>query len=135
MRSELFKTSKVYLIDHGIANLLAHKTFSRLGTAMGGNIFETAVFSDLLKNYKKSSIYFWRTAAKQEADFIIDVGGKIIPIEAKLSAKSVKLNNLKSFVEQYDCQEGYAAVLDSPLLDLDAGKTIKFIYPWEIINF
>ncbi len=131
LRSELFKTPKVYLIDHGIANLSAHKTFSSIN-AIDGNIFETAVFSDLIKNYKKSSIYFWRTTAKQEVDFIVDVGGRIIPIEVKLSANSAKLNNLKLFIKEYGCQEGYAVFLDgSPS---DAEKTIKFIYPWEVIN-
>lgn len=131
LRSELFKTPKVYLIDHGIANLLAHKTFSSIN-AIGGNIFETAVFSDLIKNYKKSSVYFWRTTAKQEVDFIIDVGGKIIPIEAKLSASSAKLNNLKLFIKEYNCQAGYVAFLNGA--PSDAVKTIKFIHPWEIIN-
>lgn len=131
LRSELFKTPKVYLVDHGIANLLAHKTFSSIN-AIDGNIFETAVFSDLIKNYKKSSVYFWRTSAKQEVDFIIDAGGKIIPIEVKLSANSAKLNNLKLFIKEYDCQEGYVAVLDGA--PSGAEKTIKFIYPWEIIN-
>lgn len=131
LRSELFKTPKVYLIDHGIANLLAHKTFYGIN-AIDGNIFETAVFSDLIKNYKKSSVYFWRTSAKQEVDFIIDAGGKIIPIEVKLSANSAKLNNLKLFIKEYDCQEGYVAVLDG--MPSGAEKTIKFIYPWEIIN-
>lgn len=132
LRSELFKKPKVYLIDHGIANLLAHKAFSSV-SAIDGNIFETAVFSDLIKNYKKSSIYFWRTSAKQEVDFIIAEGGKVIPIEVKFNANSAKLNNLKLFIGQYDCKDGYVIFLEgSPS---DAEKMIKFIYPWELMNF
>ena len=129
LRSELFKTPKIYLIDHGIANLLAFKSFPKV---IAGNIFETAIFSDLIKNYKKSSIYFWRTAAKQEVDFIVDIGGKIVPIEVKLSASSVKLNNLKFFMEQYKCQQGYAAFLEGEAAK--AGKPVKFIYPWELVS-
>ncbi len=132
LRSELFKTPKVYLIDHGIANLLVHKTFLRLN-ATGGNIFETAVFSDLIKNYKKSAVYFWRTAAKQEVDFVIDLAGKIIPIEVKLNVNSAKLNNLKLFIKEYGCGEGFVIFLEG---DYSAPKeNIKLIYPWEIINF
>jgi predicted AAA+ superfamily ATPase len=31
-------------------------------------------------------VYFWRTSTGSEVDFIIQVGGRLIPIEVKLSA-------------------------------------------------
>lgn len=129
LRSELFKKPKVYLVDHGIANLLTFKVFPEI---ISENIFETAVFNDLLKNYKKSSIYFWRTTTGREIDFIVFGKRNIIPIEVKLNISSSKLGNLKFFMEKYKCKNSYIMFLD--------GKTkenkhkIRFIYPWLIYD-
>ncbi len=127
LRSELFKTPKIYLIDHGIANLLTFKVFPEI---IAGNIFETAVFSDLLKSHKKREVYFWRTSNQQEVDFIIDNNKNIVPIEVKLNINSAKLSNLEYFIDKYKCKNGYLLFLDGKRKEM--GNKIKFIYPWEI---
>ncbi|MEA2065296.1 MAG: ATP-binding protein [Patescibacteria group bacterium] len=126
LRSELFKKPKVYLVDHGIANLLAFKTFPEV---ISGSIFETAIFSDLLKRRKKSLIYFWRTSTGQEIDFV--VGKKdLILIEVKLNANSSKLGNLKFFIEKYKRGKGYLVFLDGKARETKHG--VRFIYPWQL---
>ena len=127
LRSELFKKPKVYFIDHGIANLLTFKTFPEI---ISGNIFETAIFSDLLKNCKKSSIYFWRTTTGREIDFVVFRKKDIIPIEVKLSISASKLGNLKFFMEKYKCKNGYIMFLEGKAKKV--AHKIKFIYPWQI---
>lgn len=126
LRSELFKKPKVYLIDHGIANLLTFKTFPKI---ISGNIFETAIFSDLLKSGRKYLIYFWRTSAGQEIDFVVERKNLIL-IEAKLSASAAKLGDLKFFMERYKHKKSYLIFLDGKAKESKRG--IKFIYPWQL---
>ncbi|MGA1865728.1 MAG: DUF4143 domain-containing protein [bacterium] len=53
-------------------------------------IFETAVFSEIIKALihrgENPQVYFWRTTAGSEVDIVIESGGKLVPIEVKLSA-------------------------------------------------
>lgn len=130
-RSELFKTSKIYFIDQGLANLLNFKMFPK---SLTGSIFETAIFSDLLKHYGKSLIYFWRTTDKQEVDFIVNQKTKIIPIEVKLNINSFKTANLKYFIDLYKNKTGYVTFLDGKRNNVNQNK-IQYIYPWEITKF
>jgi hypothetical protein len=57
---------------------------------LGGVIFETGVVAEIMKRYVHSGqdphLYFWRTSHGSEVDIIVEQGGKLIPIEAKLSA-------------------------------------------------
>ena len=57
---------------------------------MGGAIMETAVLSEIVKTLvhrgSDPQVYFWRTSAGSEVDFVVETGGKLVPIEVKLSA-------------------------------------------------
>ncbi|MBI4242625.1 MAG: ATP-binding protein [Planctomycetes bacterium] len=88
----LVKMPKIYITDTG---LLCHMAGLRtaehaLAGAMGGSIFETAVLLEIIKGYMNRGIeppiYFWRTSTGEEVDLLIDEGGKLIPIEVKLSS-------------------------------------------------
>ena len=88
----LVKTPKVYFTDTGTLCYLAGLK-DPLHTAsgpMGGAIFETAVLSEIVKALTHQGItpnvYFWRTQAGNEVDFVLESAGKLIPIEVKLSA-------------------------------------------------
>ena len=88
----LVKTPKVYFTDTGLLCYLAglkdpdHAAAGPLGSA----IFETAVLLEVLKAYvnrgEEPQLYFWRTATGVEVDLVIESGGKLIPVEVKLSA-------------------------------------------------
>ena len=51
---------------------------------------ETAVLSEIVKTLTHRGIdphlYFWRTQAGTEVDFVVDTGAGLVPIEVKLSA-------------------------------------------------
>jgi predicted AAA+ superfamily ATPase len=57
---------------------------------MSGPIFETAVLSGIVKTFlhrgEEPRIYFWRTSSGIEVNIIVEVNGKLIPIEVKLSS-------------------------------------------------
>ena len=88
----LVKTPKIYFSDVGT---LCHLTGLKdpehaLAGPLGGAILETAVLSEIVKTYAhrgdSPNVYFWRTTAGAEVDFIVDTRSRLIPIEVKLSS-------------------------------------------------
>jgi predicted AAA+ superfamily ATPase len=88
----LVKTPKVYFTDTGMLCYLAGLRDPDHAAAgpLGGAIFETAVLLEIVKAFvnrgEEPQIHFWRTSAGVEVDLVVETGGKLIPIEVKLSA-------------------------------------------------
>lgn len=89
----LVKRPKVYFLDTGtLAYLLDIDNHEDVLKGMaGGPMFESAVFGQLVRLFvhrgERPRIYFWRTAAGHEVDFVLEgSGGRLIPIEAKQTA-------------------------------------------------
>ncbi len=105
IRKRLVKTPKVYFTDVGTLCHLAGLREPQHAAAgpMGGAIMETAVLSEIVKTLTHRGIdpqlYFWRTAAGSEVDIVVESGGKLIPIEVKLSAtpRPAMANAIKTF--------------------------------------
>lgn len=87
----LVKTPKIYFADVGTLCYLAglKEPEHAASGPMGSVIFETAVFLEIIKTLihrgENPQVYFWRTTAGTEVDIVIESGGRLIPIEAKLS--------------------------------------------------
>jgi len=125
LRSELFKTPKIYFYDSGIAHLLWLKVIS---PQVLGEIFETTIFSELVKVFGKESIYFWRTKDKKEIDFILRFKDKIIPIEVKINFASFSRGPIEYFLGKYKLKQYYCSGLKGEK------KEKEFIFPWEIFS-
>jgi len=88
----LVKTPKVYFTDTGTLCYLAglKEVEHLINGPMAGQVFETAVVAEILKTYvhrgEEPRLYFWRTSAGTEVDFIVDTGTQLIPIEVKHAA-------------------------------------------------
>jgi predicted AAA+ superfamily ATPase len=88
----LVKTPKVYFTETGTLCYLAGVKDPEHAAAgpLGGPIFETAVLLEIVKAFvnrgEEPQIYFWRTSAGAEVAVIVEAGGKLIPIETKLSS-------------------------------------------------
>jgi uncharacterized protein len=88
----LVKTPKVYFTDVGTLCYLTglKDPVHAASGPMGGAIMEAAVLSEIVKTFMHRGIdpqvYFWRTLAGTEVDIVVDTGGKLVPIEVKLSA-------------------------------------------------
>lgn len=121
LRSELFKTPKIYFYDSGLAHLLWLKIIS---PQILGEIFETAIFSELVKKFSKESINFWRTKDKKEIDFILRIKNEVIPIEAKVNFNSFSRRSIDYFLEKYRLKKYYC-------VGLRGEKKKNFIFPWE----
>jgi len=88
----LVKTPKVYFTDVGTLCYFAGLKDPEHAASgpMGGAIMETAVLSEIVKTVMHRGfdpqVYFWRTIAGTEVDIVVETGGKLVPIEVKLSA-------------------------------------------------
>ncbi len=88
----LIKTPKVYFMDTGtLCYLTGLKEPSHAASGpLGGAIFESAVLLEIVKAFvnrgEEPQIHFWRTSAGVEVDLVVETGGRLIPIEVKLSA-------------------------------------------------
>lgn len=95
-RKEITKQPKVYFIDTGLRNAVA-KAFD---AELSGSLFENYVFSELLK--MGFTPKYWRSKSKAEVDFVIEINGKILPIEAKLGAEPAHIDrSMRSFIDSY----------------------------------
>ena len=85
----LVKTPKIYFNDTGMASHLAGADdWTALEKqANTGPMVETWIACELIKLLpfldRRSGLYFWRTQAGQEVDFLIEQGGRLVAIEVK----------------------------------------------------
>jgi predicted AAA+ superfamily ATPase len=85
------KTPKLYFADLGTLCYLAglKDPDHAMAGPMGGALFENAVLIEVLRTLthrgQEPQVYFWRTSAGAEVDFVVDTGDRLIPVEAKLS--------------------------------------------------
>ena len=104
LSSELRKNPKAYFLDLGLRNY-AIKNFNALPFREDrGRLAEGFVLTELLNLLQdKAEIRHWRTLAKAEVDFLIFMGGEIVPVEVKYgSFKEPKIErSLRSFINEY----------------------------------
>jgi hypothetical protein len=88
----LVKRPKVYFLDTGtLAWLLGLRDPDQVLQGIAARpLFESAVLGALWRLYlhrgQPPRISFWRTAAGDEVDFLVEEGRRVIPVEAKLTA-------------------------------------------------
>jgi predicted AAA+ superfamily ATPase len=102
----------------------------QLPAAIGGAMFENAVFSELLKQRGMHDLFYWRTQDKKEIDFVLKRGQKFALFEAKMNAASFKSTALDYFNEKYGRVPFHCVTLEPP-----SGKTqakIDYCFPWEM---
>jgi hypothetical protein len=88
----LVKSPKIYFMDTGILCYLVglREPLHAVSGPMGGALFENLVVAEIYKTIlhqgEQPRLYFWRTATGSEVDILIELQGKLIPVEIKLSA-------------------------------------------------
>jgi predicted AAA+ superfamily ATPase len=123
LRAELFKVPKIYFYDTGIMQLLWLKGFAK---EVVGNVFETSIFSELVKKYGTENILYWRTKDKREIDFILRQGNDILPLEAKTNFDRSNEATMKYFTTKYSLTKWHIVGLKgSPRQEHDT-------HPWML---
>lgn len=124
VRSELTKMPKIFFEDTGILNLMKNK---KLSNEIDGQIFENSIYCYFRKKINYSDIHFWRTTAKQEVDFILDIN-PLRGIEVKMQYNPRQSKNLIAFGNQYERSDLNIVTLEK----MEDKRKINQIYPWEI---
>ena len=123
IRSELFKTPKIYFYDSGLMQMLWLKQLSK---EVIGNVLETNIYGELVKKYSKENIFYWRTADKKEIDFILKIKDKVIPIEVKINFARFSSTAVDYFNKNYKNKRYVVVGLRGEKINK------KYLYPWEL---
>ncbi len=87
----LIKSPKLFVTETGLlCHLLGLRDADHaVSGPAAGALFETAVFGEILRAFlhqgETPRVFFWRTAAGDEVDFVVERQGRLVPIEAKLT--------------------------------------------------
>ncbi len=124
LRKELFKRPKMFFLDSGLMHILY---LNAIPETVLGPSFETAFFSELVKNTFQTQLHFWRTKDNKEIDFVLEFPDSLIALETKLNAAQLKARVLTYFQQQYHAQV-YGVCLDIPKPPVK----VPCIYPWQL---
>lgn len=97
----LIKAPKLYWCDTALALHLAGETEPR------GAHLENLVLTDLLAwrdvQTRRPEILYWRTAAGQEVDLVVETPNRLLPIEVKAAARVLPADakGLEAFLDEY----------------------------------
>jgi len=118
----LIKAPKIYWGDTGVAMHLAES-----GEPAGAHL-ENVVLHDLLAwrdaRIERAELSYWRTSIGEEVDFVIEAGGKLLPIEVKSTARPrlSDVAHLRTFRAEYG-KRARAGLL------LHTGNEIEWLAP------
>jgi len=88
----LVKTPKLYFIDSAIVCTLTRQPSGEasLGGPLGGPLLEGFIISETLKVFaakgERAECFFWRSHDGLEVDLVLQIQGKLDPVEIKLTA-------------------------------------------------
>jgi len=104
LRNEIKMTRKIYFWDVGIRNAII-KNLNGLSLRQDvGAIWENFLLAERIKfnhyNDRHCNMYFWRTHAQQEIDYVEERDGKLYAYEFKWRVKK-KVHFPKAFLEAY----------------------------------
>jgi len=117
----LVKSPRVFWGDTGVALHLG-------AAAPSGAHLENLVLHDLIAwrdaRVDRAELAYWRTAIGEEVDFVIEAGGKLLPIEVKATAKPrlADCAHLRTFRQEYG-RKARAGLL------LHTGRTVEWLTP------
>jgi predicted AAA+ superfamily ATPase len=125
LRSEITKRPKVFFLDTGLMQMLWLK---HLQKTILGPVFETSLFTELIKKYGPEPVTFWRTTDKQEIDFVIKRPEGPLPVEAKVQFPRTHPQAFKRFWQ--NTQQAEPPYLFVGLNGTPADP--HMIYPWQL---
>jgi len=117
----LVKSPRIFWGDTGVALHLG-------ATAPAGAHLENLVLHDLLAwrdaRVDRVELAYWRTTIGEEVDFVIEAGGKLLPIEVKATSKPrlADCTHLRTFRQEYG-RKARAGLL------LHTGRAVEWLTP------
>jgi len=130
------KSPKLFFIDPGLSIYLSgyYDEDSLRSSREAGNFFETMMYMHLKIAAElmvpKAKVFYWRTTAGKEIDFVMEHGKKLLAFEIKLTQNPTMndIKNLLTFIDEHP--NAVRGIL------LHAGKSLKWFHskiiaaPW-----
>lgn len=135
----IVKSPKGYLLNNGLTSYLTRLNNLEIleKTGLIGHRLENWFLNELLiwldRDVELNHIYFWRTSAGVEVDFVVEKKPNIYPFEVTYSEKiqSKKLKNLKQFLrEEPKAKMGYYVYMGE--YHYDEKERICFLPAWAV---
>ena len=109
LRNELKRAKKIYFYDNGVRNAVIQQ-FAPIDMRNDmGQLWENFCISERIKrnHYMQHfcNMYFWRTTAQQEIDYIEESDGRMSAFEMKWNPKKGNTKLSDSFLNAYDINE------------------------------
>jgi Predicted ATPase (AAA+ superfamily) len=101
LRKELTKMPKAYLLDTGLRNCLLNNFEPLLFRQDKGALWENMYFRLLLETYPLDELFYWRTSAGNEVDFVVPNISNPYAVEVKYDQNTIKASKYKLFKENY----------------------------------
>ena len=124
------QTFKLYLLDVGLLRVMS-------GLSSGDLVGADDVFGQfdglfaeqfVLQQLSAHNLYYWRSGAESEVDFVVQKNGKIIPIEVK-SGENVKAKSLRVYRDKYEPELAVRFSM-KPLENNQGLLNIPLYYSW-----
>jgi hypothetical protein len=138
VRSEISKAPMVYFSDLGFRNYALGIFGGAQRPNDTGFAFQNLVYLLLREKLRwtGSGIYFWRTTAKTEIDFVVETGGRVIPIEVKYKEmmRPEIPRAFDGFIEKY--QPAYCMVINKNLRTTVKVRDteVRFLTVWDLLH-
>src|SRR3972149_6868564 len=136
IRKEITKTPVYYFGDIGLRNFAAG-SFGLISDSEAGFVFQNAIHALLTERFllADTTIHYWRTKDKAEADFVIRRGAAVTPLELKYRdlKKLESRRSYRGFLERYHPGRGY--IVNKSLSDeATVGETrVRGLPYWELM--
>lgn len=135
----LVKTPKLYFIDSALVCSMTRQPDAKaaLSGAAAGALFEGLVVSEAVKAFtmlgRKPDLFFWRSHDGLEVDLIIQAGGKLHPVEIKMTATPTlkhlePLHKFRALAEKDTGKEGILVCRVPRTIQMSSND---YALPWD----
>ena len=131
----LIKSPKLYFPDVGLNRVILGDI-----TINKGASYETWVFSELIKWKQlqpvEPELFFYRTSAGMEIDFLIAGEGQIVPVEVKANdrATSADARNIEAFIKEHPVKAKFGIIVYKGSEIAEVRKNIWAIPDWYLFG-
>ena len=127
---------KIYFLDLGLRNAISGNFQWAENRQDLGALLENFVFLELKRQFKiTEKLHYWRTLAKAEVDFIIQLDdASVVPVEVKALRlqKPAVSRSFRNFIQQYKPNQGIVINLNYVGQTEINGCKITFIPPMAV---
>ena len=134
LSKRLVKSPKLYLTDTGLAAFLTGMTSveSLRSSPLAGALWETHVVNQWLRwrdwTQPAAALWYWRDQAGNEVDLLVEHGGRITPVECKLTEHPGRgdargIARLRGFYGPETVDRGFVACSTAAPFELTEGVT------------